>query len=229
MSVNDVIKKSFLKAFDVGNTISTETVIAFVMCMTIALLVGMAICFIYERFFICREGIFSRSFALTLVGMTLLTCMVTLAISTNVIISLGMVGSLSIVRYRTAIKEPMDLLYLFWAITSGISIGAGMYILTLCGLIFMILFISVSSKVTMGKQNYVLIVNYKEEEIKHKILEKLKNVRWKLKSTVWRENNFELTIQIMGSNKRIDIEQSIAKTEGVSNVVLISFNGEYND
>ena len=70
MSVNDVIKKSFLKAFDVGNTISTETVIAFVMCMTIALLVGMAICFIYERFFICREGIFSRSFALTLVGMT---------------------------------------------------------------------------------------------------------------------------------------------------------------
>ena len=229
MSVNDVIKKSFLKAFDVGNTISTETVIAFVMCMTIALLVGMAICFIYERFFICREGIFSRSFALTLVGITLLTCMVTLAIITNVIISLGMVGSLSIVRYRTAIKEPMDLLYLFWAITSGISIGAGMYILTLCGLIFMILFISVSSKVTMGKQNYVLIVNYKEEEIKHKILEKLKNVRWKLKSTVWRENNFELTIQIMGSNKRIDIEQSIAKTEGVSNVVLISFNGEYND
>lgn len=229
MSVNDVIKKSFLKAFDVGNTISAETVIAFVMCMAIALLVGMAICFIYERFFICREGIFSRSFALTLVGMTLLTCMVTLAISTNVIISLGMVGSLSIVRYRTAIKEPMDLLYLFWAITSGISIGAGMYILTLCGLIFMILFIFISSKVTMGKQNYVLIVNYKEEEIKHKILEKLKNVRWKLKSTVWRENNFELTIQIMGSNKRIDIEQSIAKIEGVSNVVLISFNGEYND
>lgn len=229
MSVNDVIKKSFLKAFDVENTISAETVIAFVMCMAIALLVGMAICFIYERFFICREGIFSRSFALTLVGMTLLTCMVTLAISTNVIISLGMVGSLSIVRYRTAIKEPMDLLYLFWAITSGISIGAGMYILTLCGLIFMILFISISSKVTMGKQNYVLIVNYKEEKIKHKILEKLKNVRWKLKSTVWRENNFELTIQIMGSNKRIDIEQSIAKIEGVSNVVLISFNGEYND
>ncbi|MFR3321630.1 MAG: DUF4956 domain-containing protein [Lachnospiraceae bacterium] len=82
--------------------------------------------------------IYSRSFAVTLVGMTVLTCMVTLAISTNVVISLGMVGALSIVRFRTAVKDPLDLLYLFWAITSGITAGAGMYVLALLSAVVMI-------------------------------------------------------------------------------------------
>ena len=87
--------------------------------------------------------VFSRSFAVTLVGMTVLTCMVTLAISTNVVISLGMVGALSIVRYRTAVKDPMDLLYLFWAITSDITLGAGMFVLSVCAALIVILMIVV--------------------------------------------------------------------------------------
>lgn len=228
MSVNDVIKKSFLKAFNSGTSVDTETIISFVICLAVALLVGLFIGFIYEKLFVCREGIFSRSFALTLVGMTMLTCMVTLAISTNVIISLGMVGSLSIVRYRTAIKEPMDLLYIFWAITSGISIGAGMYVLTLCGLVFMAIFLVLASKRSIIKQNYVLVVNYEKEETKQKIFDELKNMRWKLKSTICRDNCYELTVHISGRGN-MDIEQDIAHLQGVSDVALISFNGEYND
>ena len=88
---------------------------------------GILIYYVYKRFF--TGVVYSRSFAVTLVGMCVLTCMVTLAISTNVVISLGMVGALSIVRYRTAVKDPLDLLYLFWAITTGITAGAGMYAL----------------------------------------------------------------------------------------------------
>ena len=229
MSVNDVIKKSFLKAFDKGTTVSIETIISFIICMAVALLVGALICITYEKLFICREGIFSRSFALTLIGMTMLTCMVTLAISTNVVISLGMVGSLSIVRYRTAIKEPMDLLYIFWAVTSGISIGAGMYLLALCGCVFMVVFLALASKRSVLKQNYVLIVNYEKEETKQAIVEELKDVRWKLKSTICRDNSFELTVHIMTGKAHMNIEQKISQLEGVSNVALISFNGEYND
>lgn len=95
--------------------------------LLVALAMGILIYHVYKRFF--TGVVYSRSFAVTLVGMCVLTCMVTLAISTNVVISLGMVGALSIVRYRTAVKDPLDLLYLFWAITTGITAGAGLYAL----------------------------------------------------------------------------------------------------
>ena len=120
MSVKDMIKKSVLESgvFDQYNISSILVALA------AALALGILIFLVYRRFY--TGVIYSRTFAVTLVGMTVLTCMVTLAISTNVVISLGMVGALSIVRFRTAVKDPMDLLYLFWAITTGITAGAGM-------------------------------------------------------------------------------------------------------
>lgn len=119
MSVKDMIKKSVLESgvFDQYNISSILVALA------AALALGILIFLVYRRFY--TGVIYSRTFAVTLVGMTVLTCMVTLAISTNVVISLGMVGALSIVRFRTAVKDPMDLLYLFWAITTGITAGAG--------------------------------------------------------------------------------------------------------
>ena len=101
---------------------------------------GILIYCVYKRFFI--GVVYSRSFAVTLVGMCVLTCMVTLAISTNVVISLGMVGALSIVRYRTAVKDPLDPLYLFWAIPAGITAGAGMY--TLVGLTAVVIVVMIA-------------------------------------------------------------------------------------
>ena len=125
MSVKDMIKKSVLESgvFDQYNIPEMLT------ALIAALLFGVLIYAVYRKFY--AGVIYSRSFAVTLVGMTVLTCMVTLAISTNVVISLGMVGALSIVRFRTAVKDPLDLLYLFWAITSGITAGAGMDVLAL--------------------------------------------------------------------------------------------------
>lgn len=125
MSIQDMIKKSVLESgvFDSFNAPKMA------ISLIVALLLGAVIYMVYSKFYV--GVIFSRSFAVTLVGMTLLTCMVTLAISTNIVISLGMVGALSIVRFRTAVKDPMDLLYLFWAITTGITTGAGMYPLAL--------------------------------------------------------------------------------------------------
>ena len=124
MSVKDMIKKSVLESgvFDQYNISSI------LVALVAALALGILIFLVYRRFY--TGVIYSRTFAVTLVGMTVLTCMVTLAISTNVVISLGMVGALSIVRFRTAVKDPMDLLYLFWAITTGIrswNVCAGAY------------------------------------------------------------------------------------------------------
>lgn len=135
MSVKDMIKKSVLESgvFDQYNISSI------LVALVAALALGILIFLVYRRFY--TGVIYSRTFAVTLVGMTVLTCMVTLAISTNVVISLGMVGALSIVRFRTAVKDPMDLLYLFWAITTGITSGAGMYVLALIAAAIMILMI----------------------------------------------------------------------------------------
>ena len=125
MSVQDIIKKSVLRS----ENFTTQNIGKIVATLLLAIALGAFIYFVYQRFF--TGVVYSRSFAMTLVGMSILTAMVTLAISSNIVISLGMVGALSIVRYRTAVKDPMDLLYLFWAITTGITVGAGMYILAL--------------------------------------------------------------------------------------------------
>ena len=121
MSTRDFFKNSVLEAF--GQVDPAKIGLS----LLVALAMGILIYYVYKRFF--TGVVYSRSFAVTLVAMCVLTCMVTLAISTNVVISLGMVGALSIVRYRTAVKDPLDLLYLFWAITTGITAGAGMYAL----------------------------------------------------------------------------------------------------
>lgn len=131
MSTKDFIKKSVLENFTQYSTPKLWV------ALLAALLMGVVIYLVYRRFY--TGVVFSRSFAVTLVGMSVLTCMVTLAISTNVVISLGMVGALSIVRFRTAVKDPMDLLYLFWSITTGITTGAGMYLLALTAAVVMIL------------------------------------------------------------------------------------------
>ena len=113
MSTKDFIKKSVLNAFTQYD--APKLAVA----LLAALALGILIYLVYRKFY--TGVVYSRSFAVTLVGMCVLTCMVTLAISTNVVISLGMVGALSIVRFRTAVKDPLDLLYLFWSITTGIT------------------------------------------------------------------------------------------------------------
>ncbi len=136
MSTKDFIKKSVLNAFTQYD--APKLAVA----LLAALALGILIYLVYRKFY--TGVVYSRSFAVTLVGMCVLTCMVTLAISTNVVISLGMVGALSIVRFRTAVKDPLDLLYMFWAITTGITAGANMFALVLIAAIVMIL-VSTSS------------------------------------------------------------------------------------
>ena len=136
MNIQDYFKKSVWESFASSSGITMEFMMTAVVSMTLAVILGILIYKIYGIYF--GGVVFSSSFAATLVGLTVLTCMLTLAISSNIVISLGMVGALSIVRYRTAIKDPMDLLYLFWAISVGITLGAQIYLLAFLTMVIMI-------------------------------------------------------------------------------------------
>lgn len=158
MSVKDVIKKSVLESDMYNQAISAGTIFTMAADLIAAVIMGLLIYEVYKKYY--RGVVFSRNYALTLVGMTVLTSMVTLAISTNIVISLGMVGALSIVRYRTAIKEPLDLMYMFWAVTTGITIGASMYILAVAAFIIMLIFIICSGRKKNGGHQYMLVAHY---------------------------------------------------------------------
>ena len=145
MSTKDFIKKSVLENFTQYSTPKLWV------ALLAALLMGVVIYLVYRRFY--TGVVFSRSFAVTLVGMSVLTCMVTLAISTNVV-------ALSIVRFRTAVKDPMDLLYLFWSITTGITTGAGMYLLALTAAVVMILMLLLFYHWQERGRVYIAVIHY---------------------------------------------------------------------
>ena len=226
MSVQDVIKKSILEADTFSQAISLNTIITIVMNMVVAILIGYAIYRVYKKYY--NGVVYSRSYALTLVGMTILTCMVTLAISTNIVISLGMVGALSIVRYRTAIKEPLDLLYMFWAITSGITIGASMYILVLIGFVVMVLFIALTFGTKSATDVYILSVQFTGNETADQIIRELSKTRYGVKSRLFRDNLSEMTLQIECKENQMVLVEKIQAIEQVKNVSFVKYNGEYH-
>ena len=224
MSVKDMIKKSVLESgvFDQYNISSI------LVALVAALALGILIFLVYRRFY--TGVIYSRTFAVTLVGMTVLTCMVTLAISTNVVISLGMVGALSIVRFRSAIKEPMDIAFLFWSISVGIVLGAGLIPLAILGAVFIgIVMVLFANKKTTDNP-YILVVNCKNDISENSVLNILsKNVnKYCVKSkTISPSNGIEMTIEVKLKNITTSFVNEVSKIEGVSNAVLVSYNGDY--
>lgn len=226
MSIRDVIKKSVLESDMYNQAISLSTILTMTVDLLSALVMGLLIYAVYKKFY--KGVVFSRNYAITLVGMTVLTSMVTLAISTNIVISLGMVGALSIVRYRTAIKEPLDLMYMFWAITTGITIGASMYILAVTAFVIMfILVLCFSTKGASGYQ-YVLVVHYNGDTAGDNVERTLGKVKYTIRSKIMRGGNTELTIQVRCKNDNQSFVEHIRDIEGVSDAALIEFNGEYH-
>lgn len=222
MSVQDFIKKSILEsgAFD-GVTLANAA-----LGLLTALIMGILIYFVYRKFY--TGVIFSRSFAVTLVGMTVLTAMVTLAISSNIVISLGMVGALSIVRFRTAIKDPMDLLYLFWAITTGITSGAQMYLLVLVAAIVMIVMIVFFYCKQQKGRIYILVVHYTGDSTGDNVIRALGKIKYFIKSKTLRKDKTELAIEVFCKNNETFFMEKIRTVDGVIDSTLIQYNGEYH-
>ncbi len=222
MSVQDFIKKSILEsgAFDGASLASI------VLGLLTAVLMGAVIYLVYSKFYV--GVIYSRSFAVTLVGMTVLTAMVTLAISTNIVISLGMVGALSIVRFRTAVKDPMDLLYLFWAITTGITAGAGMYLLVIIAAVVMIGMIVLFYHKQQKGRIYIAVIHYTTQEAGDNIIRAFGKMKYFIKSKTVRKDNTEMAVEVYAKNNDMFFMDKIRDIDGVLDATLIQYNGEYH-
>lgn len=222
MSVQDFIKKSILEsgAFD-GASLATIA-----LGLLTAVVMGAVIYFVYSKFYV--GVIYSRSFAITLVGMTALTAMVTLAISTNIVISLGMVGALSIVRFRTAIKDPLDLLYLFWAITTGITSGAGMYLLVLVTAAVMIITIMLFYHKQQKGRIYIAVIHYVGDEVGDNVIRAFGKMKYFIKSKTVRKGKTEMAVEVYCKDNDTFFLEKIRDVEGVDDATLIQYNGEYH-
>ncbi len=222
MSVQDFIKKSILESGAFDGASLTNIALGLIT----AILMGAVIYLIYSKFYV--GVIYSRSFAITLVGMTILTAMVTLAISTNIVISLGMVGALSIVRFRTAIKDPLDLLYLFWAITTGITSGAGMYLLVFATAIVMIVMIFIFYHKQQKGRIYITVIHYIGDEAGDNVIRAFGKKKYFVKSKTVRKGKTEMAVEIYCKDNDLFFLDKIRDIEGVEDATLIQYNGEYH-
>lgn len=220
MSTKDVIKKSVLAGFAQSSTPKMWA------ALLAALLMGIVIYLVYRRFY--TGVIYSRTFAMTLVGMSVMTCAVTLAISSNVVISLGMVGALSIVRFRTAVKDPLDLLYLFWAITIGIITGAGMYVLGVTASVFMIALVVAFSKMQERGRVYVAVIHYIGQQAGDEVFRAFGRNKYVVKSKTMRGEQVEMAVEVFCCDKELEFTERLRGVPGVQDVTLIQYNGEYH-
>ncbi|KAF1085149.1 hypothetical protein SPSYN_01285 [Sporotomaculum syntrophicum] len=219
---NDIFNTNFLKK--VSGFSFTDAALA----ITAAFLVGMFIYLIYKKTF--GGVMYSRAFNISLVLLTMLTTLVILAITSNVIIALGMVGALSIVRFRTPIKDPMDLVFLFWSIVAGIVIGAGLIPLAALGsvIIGIILIAFVSRNVI--ETPYIVIINCADENAEGSAVNLMKKVfsKYRVKSkTVTAGKGIELVYEIRLKNGETKFINELSAIPGITNSALVSFNGEY--
>ena len=221
ITFKDLIKSSFLE--NVASFSALDVVIAFGM----ALVIGLFIFFVYKKTF---SGVmYSSGFGIALIAMPLITTLIILTISSNVILSLGMVGALSIVRFRTAVKDPLDIVYLFWAIAAGIVTGAGMIPLAVFGSVFIGIVLAIFATKKAVDSPYLLVVDCRDEtaetavgDIIHKATKK--NM---VKSKTVSAKGIELTVELRLSEGETAFVNRVAETEGVNHAVLVSYNGEY--
>ena len=224
MSVKDLIKKSVLELDMFKNSFTPEKILQMVIALGVALLMGLVICFIYNRFF--RGVVYNRSFAVTLVGMTVLTCMVTLAISTNVVLSLGMVGALSIVRYRTAVKDPLDTAYMFWSLTMGILLGAELYTIALVVVAGISIAMLSLSFFRLRTPNTFLLVTHYDESAESEVMDFIRRIKvQRLRSKTVTPGGVELTVEVQ-LRERFDIVNKLMDTDGVHSATLIACQSE---
>ena len=226
MNIRDYFKNSVWESFTAGQGLTLDFTVTVVVSMVLAIVLGMVIYGVYSRFY--GGVVFSSSFAVTLVGMAVLTTVLTLAISSNVVISLGMVGALSIVRYRTAVKDPMDLLYLFWSISVGITLGAGLYVMAIVTVPVMVSIIYIFYVRRQKGAIFILVVHYEGSAAGDEIQRILGKMRFQVKSRTIRAHVTELTMEVLCKNNNTLFMEKIEELEDVLDVTLIQYNGEYH-
>ncbi|OAB34328.1 hypothetical protein PMSD_14595 [Paenibacillus macquariensis subsp. defensor] len=218
----DILKNSVTENF-----VSDISISKIIITMAISFIIGFFIYLLYKRVF---SGIlYSKSFNVSLIGMTMVTSMVIIAINSNLVLSLGMVGALSIVRFRTPIKDPTDLIFLFWAAAAGIVSGAGFFTLAAIGSIIVGLVMFFFIKKTSVETPYLLVVNCDGNTSELAVHKQLNTSvkRFNVKQKTITNGNIEMTLEIRLHDKEGSFVNQLSGITGVKNAVLISYSGDY--
>lgn len=221
MTFQDIFKSSFLE------NITSISLLDMVISLVLAFGIGMFIFLIYKKTF--AGVMYSSSFGVTLVALTMISTLVILAVTSNVVLSLGMVGALSIVRFRTAIKEPLDIAFLFWSIAVGIVLAAGMIPLAVFGsvVIGMVLLVFANRKAHINP--YIVVIRCEDHDSELAATEFLKKQvqRFAVKSKTAQKGCIELNVEVRMKDENTDFINILSEMNGVSSAVLVSYNGDY--
>lgn len=222
---NETLSKLFTSAF--FQKAVDFSLLDALLTMLLAFAIGMFIAVLYRATY---QGVmYTMTYGVTLVAMTMLSSMILLVVTSNVVLTLGMVGALSIIRFRTSVKEPLDIMYMFWAVGAGIAIGAGMAGIAIVGTVAVglsVLFL------TRGRQNgvpYILVLTLENRDAEQSALALVgKNVRrCRVKSKSVTKAGTELTVDIRLIKDNTDFMQDVSDLPGVLSAVLVTYNGEY--
>ena len=221
MSFSDIFKSSFLE------NVNAVSLLDMALAMVLAFGVGLFIFFVYKKTF--AGVMYSASFGVTLVALTMITTLVILAVTSNVVLSLGMVGALSIVRFRTAIKEPLDIAFLFWAIAVGIVLAAGMIPLAVFGSVLIGVILLIFANRSDTTKPYIVVLSCdgpaSEEAAMALVRENTKRCVVKSKSVQRGLAELNLEVRLIGGDT--DFINRLAELKGVQSAVLVSYNGDY--
>ena len=221
MNFNDIFKSSFLE------NVSSISVLDMILTIVLSFSLGLFIFLIYKKTY--RGVMYSAGFGTTLVALTMITSIVILAVTSNVVLSLGMVGALSIVRFRTAIKDPLDIAFLFWAIGVGIILAAGMIPLAVIGSVCIGLILLVFANQKSHSHPYMVVLNCADHLVEVKAKDYLDKhvVRSTVKSKSAVQGAVELHIEVRLQDDDTDFINKLAEIPGVTSAVLVSYNGDY--
>lgn len=221
MSIQDTFKKSFLTNFNAAD-ISTSDI---VMTLLVTLLLALYLFFIYR--IISRKSFYNKNFNISLAALALITAAIIITIQSSIVVSLGMVGALSIVRFRTAVKDPLDLVFLFWAIAIGIICGVGLYHVAAVVSIMVTIVIFVLDMIPVAKVPMILVVRTAYTDMQEDILSVVAEASryYKVKSRNMTGNQLNMIIELRTKDE-IKLMDNIWNLEGVEYASLLEHDGE---
>lgn len=220
LNFRDLFKKSILSS-GVWENVNISDILT---CMFVSLVLSLFILFIYRK---AHSGVvLSHNMSVSMVLISLITCIIIITVSTNLVLSLGMVGALSIIRFRTAIKDPLDVVFMFWSVSMGITTGAKLYSVAIIGSLVIGLITLVLMRYKNNNTLFLIIIHY-EQKVEEELLNLLVQYNYSMKSKTANKNLIELTAEVRLLDSNTSFTNDIIELDGVSNVSLVSYNGEF--
>lgn len=212
----DILKDSFLQSS------SNISAISIGITLLLAFAIGVFIFSVYKKTY--QSVVYTKSFNISLIMMTMVTSLVILAVTSNVVLSLGMVGALSIVRFRSAVKDPMDIVFMFWSIAAGIIIGAGFYLLGIIGSLVLGVILYAISRQTKLETPYMLLVNIADGLAEKQVIDKIKSgtQKYLIRSKTVQSSGMELTIEVRVKDDELQFINDLQKIDKVSSAMLVT-------